>query len=328
MPVAQGGFVFQIIFGILADDFVQVEAPVGGTPQQRFGFQARQDASPRPDNGLSRREAESTLKEGQAAQGGLLACGEPPPRVFKDRPQAAVTFWRVAQGGREKVEAALDFRRDFGARKQVDPRRGEFDGERHAVHALTNADGGFAFRAAQLLDAGAAGLNIEDSWQDGASLRPIAEQARRIEAIRSAAEKRNIPLVINARADSFLADGFATGQERIEDAVRRANAYLQAGADCIYPIGCAEQETLVILRQRIPAPINVLFSAKTPSLNALQEIGIKRVSFGPYIFRALLAKMSALFDEIQRGEGAAFMEHPWRGADVQPYLQSGKEPSA
>jgi 2-methylisocitrate lyase-like PEP mutase family enzyme len=187
---------------------------------------------------------------------------------------------------------------------------------------------GLREHTAQLLDAGAAGLNIEDSWQDGASLRPIAEQARRIEAIRSAAEKRNIPLVINARADSFLADGFATGQERIEDAVRRANAYLQAGADCIYPIGCAEQETLVILRQRIPAPINVLFSAKTPSLNALQEIGIKRVSFGPYIFRALLAKMSALFDEIQRGEGAAFMEHLWRGADVQPYLQSGKEPSA
>ncbi|MEP0807110.1 MAG: isocitrate lyase/phosphoenolpyruvate mutase family protein [Chloroflexota bacterium] len=187
---------------------------------------------------------------------------------------------------------------------------------------------GLQEHTAQLLDTGAAGLNIEDSWQDGAKLRPIAEQARRIEAIRSAAEKRNIPLVINARADSFLSDGFATGQERIEDAVRRANAYLQAGADCIYPIGCAEQETLVILRQRIPAPINVLFSAKTPSLNALQEIGIKRVSFGPYIFRALLAKMSALFDEIQRGEGAAFMEHLWRGADVQPYLQSGKEPSA
>lgn len=187
---------------------------------------------------------------------------------------------------------------------------------------------GLQEHTAQLLDAGAAGLNIEDSWQDGAKLRPIAEQARRIEAIRSAAEKRNIPLVINARADSFLADGFATHQERIEDAVRRANAYLQAGADCIYPIGCAEKETLVILRQRIPAPINVLFSAKTPSLNALQEIGIKRVSFGPYIFRALLAKMSALFDEIQRGEGAAFMEHLWRGADVQPYLHSGKEPSA
>lgn len=178
---------------------------------------------------------------------------------------------------------------------------------------------------AQLLDTGAAGVNIEDSWNDGAKLRPIAEQAQRIEAIRNIAEKRNVHLVINTRADSFLADGFATTQDRIEDAARRAAAYLQAGADCIYPIGCTDKETLVILRQRISAPINVLFTAKTPHLKVLREIGINRISFGPYIFRALLAKMSAIFDEIQQGEGAAFMAHLWSGADVQPYLQPEKE---
>ncbi|HAJ35562.1 MAG TPA: hypothetical protein DCL15_07700, partial [Chloroflexi bacterium] len=178
----------------------------------------------------------------------------------------------------------------------------------------------------QLLDAGAAGINIEDSWQDGARLRPLAEQARRIETIRNLAEQRGIPLVINARVDSFLADGFATQPARIEDAVRRANAYLQAGAACIYPIGCADRETLVILRQRIPAPLNVLVTAAAPPLSMLQEIGVNRVSFGPYIFRTLLAKMSALFDAIQQGDSATLMADMWRGADVQPYLQVGKEP--
>lgn len=179
---------------------------------------------------------------------------------------------------------------------------------------------------AQLLDAGAAGINIEDSWQDGARMRPLVEQARRIEAIRNLAEQRGIPLVINARVDSFLADGFATQPARIEDAVRRANAYLQAGAACIYPIGCADRETLVILRQRIPAPLNVLVTAAAPPLSVLQEIGVNRVSFGPYIFRTLLAKMSALFDAIQQGDSATLMADMWRGADVQPYLQVGKEP--
>lgn len=179
---------------------------------------------------------------------------------------------------------------------------------------------------AQLLDTGVAGLNIEDSWQDGAKLLPLAEQARRIEAIRSMAEKRNIPLVINARADSFLANGFATDQERIEDTVSRANAYIQAGADCIYPIGCADKEMLVILRQRIQSPINVLATPKTPPLPIVQEIGINRVSFGPYIFRALLARMSAIFDEMKcLGDYAMVMGNLWSGADVQPYLQAEKE---
>lgn len=179
---------------------------------------------------------------------------------------------------------------------------------------------------AQLLDAGAAGINIEDSWQDGARLRPLAEQAQRIAAIRDLAEARTIPLVINARVDSFLADGFATQQERIEDAVRRAAAYLDAGADSIYPIGCTDRETLISLRQRIHAPINVLVTAQTPPLSELQAIGVKRVSFGPHIFRALLARMSAIFDEILQGESATVMGHLWSSADVQPYVQAGKEP--
>ncbi len=185
---------------------------------------------------------------------------------------------------------------------------------------------GLKENTAQLLDTGAAGINIEDSWQDGAQLRPIVEQARRIEAIRSVAEKRNMHLVINARADSFLADIFATHQECMEDAVRRANAYIQAGADCIYPIGCSDKKTLVSLRQRIQVPINVLAAAQAPRLKVLQEIGVNRVSFGPYIFRALLAKMSVLFDEIQQlGDYEMLMGDPWSGADVQPYLQAGKE---
>lgn len=185
---------------------------------------------------------------------------------------------------------------------------------------------GLEENTAQLLDTGAAGINIEDSWQDGVQLRPIAEQARRIEVIRNVSEKRNVHLVINARADSFLADIFVTHQERMDDAARRANAYIQAGADCIYPIGCTDKETLMILRQRIQSPINILATAQTSHLKVLREIGINRVSFGPYIFRALLAKMSVLFDEIQQlGDYEMLMGNPWSGANVQPYLQAGKE---
>ena len=178
----------------------------------------------------------------------------------------------------------------------------------------------------RLLDTGAVGINFEDSWDDSAHLRPIPEQVERIQAVRAVAEKRGIPLVINARTDSFFAEGFSSLEDRIEDVITRANAYLKAGADCIYPIGAGDKETLKVLRQRINAPINVLASAKTASLKELQEIGINRVSFGPYVFRSLLAKESAMYDEFNNlGSYDIVTNGIFTGSDVQKYLITGKE---
>jgi len=178
----------------------------------------------------------------------------------------------------------------------------------------------------QLLDTGVAGINFEDSWDDGARLRPIHEQAERIKAIRSIAEQRGVHLVINARADSFFAEGFDSDEERIEDVVARANAYIQAGADCVYPIGRGDKETLTVLRKRIPAPINILANAKTISLRELQELGINRVSFGPYIFRSMLAKLSTIYDEIQAMGGYEIVTAGMlSGNDVSTYLIKGRE---
>jgi 2-methylisocitrate lyase-like PEP mutase family enzyme len=178
----------------------------------------------------------------------------------------------------------------------------------------------------RLLDTGAVGINFEDSFDDSAHLRPIPTQVERIRAVREVAERRGVHLVINARADSFFAEGFSSDEERIEDVVTRLNAYTQAGAECVYPVGRGDKETLTILRKRLTAPINVLATAKTASLNELQALGINRVSFGPYIFRSLLAKMSAMQDEIKyMGDYGIVMDGIWSGGDVKKYLVEGKE---
>ena len=178
----------------------------------------------------------------------------------------------------------------------------------------------------RLLDTGAVGINFEDSFDDSAHLRPIPTQVERIKAVREVAERRGVHLVINARADSFFAEGFSSDEERIEDVVTRLNAYTQAGAECVYPVGRGDKETLTILRKRLTAPINVLATAKTASLNELQALGINRVSFGPYIFRSLLAKMSAMQDEIKNmGDYGIVMDGIWSGGDVKKYLVEGKE---
>jgi 2-methylisocitrate lyase-like PEP mutase family enzyme len=178
----------------------------------------------------------------------------------------------------------------------------------------------------RLLDTGAVGINFEDSWDDSRYLRPIAEQVERIKAIREVAERRGIHLVINARADSFFAEGFSSEADRIEDVVTRLNAYAQAGADCVYPVGRGDRETLTLLRKRINAPINVLATPKTIRLDELQAAGINRVSFGPYLFRPLLAKLSAMQDEIlQMGSYDIVMNGLWSSGDVKKYLSEGKE---
>lgn len=178
----------------------------------------------------------------------------------------------------------------------------------------------------RLLDTGAVGINFEDSFDDSTRLRPISEQVERIKAVREAADRKGIHLVINARADSFFAEGFASEEERIEDVVTRLNAYAQAGADCVYPVGRGDKETLQILRKRISAPINVLATAKTASLKEMQELGINRVSFGPYLFRSLLAKLSEMQDEIlNMGGYDIVMNGILSGSDMKKYLLEGRE---
>lgn len=178
----------------------------------------------------------------------------------------------------------------------------------------------------EVLKTGVVGINIEDSLVEGVSMRPVTEQCERIAAVREAADRYGVHLVVNARVDSFFLDSLGSGQEKLEDAVARANAYVEAGADCIYPIGPGDMETVSLLRQRIIAPLNILATPNAVSLADLQRLGINRVSFGPFIFRSLLAKFVGIADELKDfGAYASFAENSMSGKDVAKFLISGKE---
>lgn len=178
----------------------------------------------------------------------------------------------------------------------------------------------------EVVDVGVVGINIEDSLLEGGSLRPLAEQCERIAALREVAETRGIHLVINARVDSFVGSTSKTLQDSIEDAVRRAESYIAAGADCIYPMGPGDSATLCILRERIRSPLNVLANPRSESLTELRRIGINRVSFGPYIFRSCFAKFVDIVREL-RGLGSYDCRARGRlsPSDVSGYLAVGRE---
>lgn len=129
-----------------------------------------------------------------------------------------------------------------------------------------------------VIAAGAVGINLEDSAPGHGALRPCAIAAARIRAARAAATEAGVPIVINARVDSWMQHDEANATERFTDSVQRAHAYLAAGADCIYPIGLSDAVTLAALVQAIDAPVNVAAGPGVPDMAELARIGIARAS--------------------------------------------------
>lgn len=144
-------------------------------------------------------------------------------------------------------------------------------------------EGGFSattadlfYRTEEVIAAGACGVNLEDGLEHGASLRNLDEACERIDAVRRAAAKSAIPLVINARTDLYLRR--PNDPALFEDALARCKAYLAAGADCVYPIGLTDLAQVSRLVRELNAPVNVIGRRGGPTISELQAAGVARVS--------------------------------------------------
>jgi 2-methylisocitrate lyase-like PEP mutase family enzyme len=153
--------------------------------------------------------------------------------------------------------------------------------------------------ARRVIAAGCVGLNLEDSdhAQGKGNLVAAELQAERIAKFASAARAAGVPLVVNARVDVYLSRLAAA--ERVPEAIRRGRLYLDAGADCIYPIlGHDEREIAEIVRGTRGA-VNVMALPVAPPLARLAEIGVARVTFGSLLMkRALDESERALRDYV------------------------------
>ncbi|MBW7924781.1 MAG: isocitrate lyase/phosphoenolpyruvate mutase family protein [Burkholderiaceae bacterium] len=141
-----------------------------------------------------------------------------------------------------------------------------------------------------VIDAGAVGINLEDGIRHE-RLREIDDAAQRIAAARQAARDAGVPIVVNARVDAWVIGGEAGVAERFDEALRRARAYLAAGADCVYPIALADRDTIARLCAELDAPINVGVWPGTPDVATLGRLGVARVSAATRL--AMLALSSA-----------------------------------
>jgi 2-methylisocitrate lyase-like PEP mutase family enzyme len=167
------------------------------------------------------------------------------------------------------------------------------------VPVTVDAEAGYGMQPAELVaalrSAGAAGCNLEDTEHPAGSLRDPDRQAEWLGAVRQAASADGYPLVINARVDVFLGPllagaGPGTQEELVPEALRRANAYFEAGADCVYPIGLWEADTLRGFTSEVNGPVNVVRLPHTPSLAELAALGVARVSWGPFLHLDAMAR--------------------------------------
>lgn len=140
-----------------------------------------------------------------------------------------------------------------------------------------------------LISMGVAGVNLEDSpGHDGQMLLAPDEHAERIRMARQTATSMGSDLLINARTDVYL---FQVGDvtTRLSATVERARLYRRAGADCVFVPGVIDIGTIAELVKAIEGPLNIMAMPGAPSAKQLGEIGVARVSFGPWIAQVALA---------------------------------------
>lgn len=179
------------------------------------------------------------------------------------------------------------------------------------VPVTVDAEAGYGMEPAELVaelrTVGAAGCNLEDTDHRAGSLRDPGLHAQWLGAVRKAASEVGYQLVINARVDVFMAPFFAgtapeTQVELVPEATERANAYLEAGADCVYPIALWEPSALRRLIAEIQGPVNVIRLPQSPSLAELAALGVARVSWASLLHRDEMAHFETQLASLRDGE--------------------------
>jgi 2-methylisocitrate lyase-like PEP mutase family enzyme len=176
--------------------------------------------------------------------------------------------------------------------------------------------------------AGCAGMNLEDSNPHPSgkpiTLVPVDRHLEKLEAIMSVKRELGSEFFVNARPDAFLA--FRDNPDAaLEEAVSRGKIYAAAGADCLFFVGVTSPETIKTLVREIPAPVSILAGPQAPSLSALQDLGVARVSYGTAFARAAGGAIKRLAEEIRESGTIKSMIDAIDGPDMARAMRSARE---
>lgn len=174
--------------------------------------------------------------------------------------------------------------------------------------------------ASLVIEVGAVGMNLEDASSDAA--KPLVEvplQIEKIRAVREAANRLRISLVLNARTDVYLLQVGAP-ERRYEETVRRLRAFRDAGADCVFVPGLKDAPTIARIVTDLRHPINVLAVPGSPPVGELRQLGVARVSLGSGPMRSTLGLLRSLANELRSTGTYAAMEGAPSHAEINKLL--------
>lgn len=179
-----------------------------------------------------------------------------------------------------------------------------------ALPVTVDLEGGYAIEpeavadnVARIVAAGAVGINIEDGVIGGDGLHPVADQCRRIEAIRRRVEGLGIALCLNARTDLFLQAETDLHGALLSVALGRAQAYAEAGASCFFVPGLADDVLIRELCTMAALPVNIMVLDAALAVRRLAESGVARISEGPGPFMRAMASLKAQAEYTIQGIG-------------------------
>jgi 2-methylisocitrate lyase-like PEP mutase family enzyme len=146
---------------------------------------------------------------------------------------------------------------------------------------------------------GAVGANIEDyATTNQSNLYDFELAVERIKAARAAADSLDIPFTLTARAECYLIGH----PDPFTESVKRANAYREVGADCLFVPGIKDVQTIAAMVKEIDGPINVVMGlvGEPISVKQLADLGVRRVSIGGSLARATFGMIRKAAKEIQQ----------------------------
>jgi len=152
--------------------------------------------------------------------------------------------------------------------------------------------------AREVIEAGAVGMNLEDTIDDRPDLlAELSLQKEKIRAVVETSARAAVPLVLNARTDVFLAS-VGTPETRLSRTIERLNAYRDAGAQCLFAPGVKDKETIAQLVKGVHGPLNILAAAGSPPVAELEKFGVARVSVGSGPMRATLGLIARIAHQL------------------------------
>ncbi|HXT54716.1 MAG TPA: isocitrate lyase/phosphoenolpyruvate mutase family protein [Candidatus Eisenbacteria bacterium] len=212
--------------------------------------------------------------------------------------------FKAIQGTSGGIAAALGYADgEVMSRDRFIEISGSFAG---AVSVPFNADGergygdenGVRETVRALVLRGVAGMNLEDGAAKGkGGLVEISEQLRKIKAVMETKRELGSEFFLNARVDAFHV--FPDDSTKaLDEAIRRGNAYAEAGGDCIFYLFLHSAEIIGRIAKEVKAPISILAGPQSPSVSQLQDLGVARVSYGSGFLKAALTGTKQLAQEI------------------------------